>query len=259
MDNVNAKYDFPVTLQPIFLSNGKPIEKRQAVVRTDTMDTLGIVSDDYGLVKHSSVIDSFREAGRKFKVEEKISLAKNGAYLFYQMQFPKVEAEVRKGDFIRMMMIAKNSYNGTNALQVIFGAFRLVCLNGMIIGTHFMQFSFRHVGSLGNIDNKFIMDQYKDTYSNYIKLFGEKTPQISAMARKPLHRVSHLYKPEVVKLPEYLLNEARFKYDHEKDKTVWGYYNSLTYAVTHKMRKENADRSIKYGVEAWKAAERVMN
>src|SRR5205814_8078706 len=96
----NQNYDFPVELQPIYLEGNREIKKQKAVVRTDTMDTLGIVSDGYGLIKHGQVIDSFREASLKFGVQEKISLTNNGARLFYQMTFPKVQLEVAKGDIV---------------------------------------------------------------------------------------------------------------------------------------------------------------
>ena len=177
-------YDFPVELQPIYLTDQKVIDKKKAVVRTDTNEPLGIVSDDYGLVKHSTVIDSFREAGREYGVEEKITLARNGAQLFYQMTFPKIEMEVQKGDIVRMMMIAKNSYNGMNSLQVIFGAFRLVCSNGMILGTQFISFNYKHIGNVGGMNDALITNQYQDAYAQYIKLFGERSPMIKDMSRK---------------------------------------------------------------------------
>lgn len=249
------EYNFPVNLQPIFLSDGKEIEKRRAVVRTDTMRTLGIVSDGYGLVKHEDVIDSFREAGKEYGVLEKISLTKEGAHLFYEMTFPKVEIEVKKGDLIKMMMIAKNSYNGLNSLQVIFGAYRLVCENGMILGTQFLSFNYRHVGDVGGLNQGII----KDSYSNYIRLFGERMPQITRMARVEIIDPKRIFSKEVVSLPEYLREQAVLSFEAENDRTVWGYYNALTYAITHKTRSTNPAVGIAYGIEAWKAAEKALN
>jgi len=262
-------YNFPVDLQPVFLSNGKQIVNRQAVVRTDTMDTLGIVSNEYGLIKHATVIDSFREAGQEFGVQEKISLVSNGAKMFYQMTFPKVQMEIKKGDIVQMQMIVKNSYNGGNSLSVIFGALRLVCLNGMVLGTNFMQFRFRHIGNVGGLRNQDIIDEYKNAYSSYLRLFSEKVPVINRMAqvqvgesqmifdKNEIKKV--LFNKDEVKMPQYLLEEAETEFSNKNDLTVWGYYNALTYAVTHKMKKESPDRAIWYGMEAWKAAERVMN
>lgn len=254
----DTNYDFPVELQPIYLGGEVEIKNKKAVVRTDTNQALGIASDNYGLVKHATVIDQFREAGAEYGVEEKISLTKNGANLFYQMTFPKVEAEVQKGDIVRMMMIAKNSYNSGSSLQVIFGAFRLVCENGMILGTKFLSFNFRHIGNVGGVNDIEIMNQYKDSYTNYIKLFGEKMPIITAMAQKEIPNEGLLFDKDAVHIPEYLLKEAESSFNTHNDKSLWGYYNSLTDAVTHKMRKESPALAINYGITAWKAAESYM-
>lgn len=256
MDN---NYDFPVELQPIFLTDQKVIEKKKAVVRTDTNEALGIVSDDYGLVKHATVIDSFREAGKQYGVEEKITLARNGAQLFYQMIFPKIEMEVSEGDIVRMMMIAKNSYNGMNSLQVIFGAFRLVCSNGMILGTQFISFNYKHIGNVGGMNDALITNQYQDAYAQYIKLFGERAPMIKRMSTKLVIGTGTEFKKERTELPVYLLKEAEAQFNSGNDRTVWGYYNALTYAITHKRRSENQDVYIDYGIKAWKMAESLMN
>jgi hypothetical protein len=251
MDN---NYNFPVELQPIYLTDGRLIQNKKAVVRTDSMNTLGIVSDGYGLIKHATVIDSFRDAGSEYNVQEKISLTKNGAYLFYQMTFPKIEAEIRKGDIIKMMMIAKNSYNGGNSLQVIFGAFRLVCENGMVLGTKFLSFNFRHIGEVGGVNDGSI----RNAYTDYIKMFGDKMPMITEMSRRQMNGDA-VFDEDKIALPRYLLETAQGTYETQNDHTVWGYYNALTYAISHDMRSENPNLAIKYGFEAWKAAEIVMN
>lgn len=247
-------YNFPVELQPIYLSNGMQVKGRRAVVRTDTMNTLGIVSEGYKLVPHNTVVEAFREVGQKYNVEEIASVANNGAYLYYKMAFPKVEMEVRKNDIVRMTMIVRNSYNGKNSLQVILGAVRLVCLNGMVIGTRFMQFAYRHFGSADKID----FEQYRKAFQHHIKLFGTHSPQIVEMARLPVPANNKLFDIETVRMPKYLLNEAQEKFETENDHTVWGYYNSLTFAVTHKMRKQNPNSSTWLSMQAWKAAEQLL-
>lgn len=256
---MNNNYNFPVEMQPIFLSDGKQIDDQRAVVRTDTMQTLGIVSPSYSVIEHKSVIDSFREAGQKYNVKEKITLDHNGARMFYQMTLPKVQMQVAKGDLIQLMMIAKNSYNGWNSLQIIFGAFRLVCSNGLILGTKFMQFNYRHIGNIGGMRDENNLQNYVDAFENYVNLFNNQKPVIDAMTKKQLHADKNLFDAEKIKLPKYLLEEAQNSFETEKDHSVWGYYNALTFAVTHKMKKEATDRSIVYGIEAWKQAEYILN
>lgn len=254
-------YDFPVALQPLYLAGNREIKDRKAVVRTDTMQALGIVSNGYGLVKHGLVVDTFREAGKEFGVSEKIQLTNNGGNLFYEMLFPKTEGEVKKGDIVRMRMLIKNSYNGMNSLQIIFGAFRLVCLNGMVIGTKFLAFNYRHIGNVGGLNNENSLDllKVKDTFEQYFHLFNSSMPIMSAMAQKQLSIDKSLFEKEFVALPEYIRRQAFNTFYEDKDKSVWGYYNALTYAITHNLRKPNPNLSIMYGTEAWKASERLLN
>jgi len=259
MNDIN--YNFPVALQPIFLEGNKEITDRKAVVRTDTMQALGIVSNGYGLVRHNTVVDTFREAGKEFNVSEKIALGKNGGSLFYEMLFPKVEGEIQKNDIVRMRMIIKNSYNGLNSLQIIFGALRLVCLNGMVIGTKFLAFNYKHIGNVGgmNNENTLNLSKIKDSFKQYIGLFNNSIPIMSIMAENQLIPNDSLFDKEQVKLPQYLLEEARSQFENGRDQTSWGYYNALTYAITHKARKPNPNLLINYGTEAWRMAERTIN
>lgn len=260
MTNVKNDYNFPVELRPIYLEGGTEITNRRAVVRTDTMQPLGVVSPTYGLVRHASIIDAFRDAAAGNEFKEKVGLVNHGANLFYQMTFPKIQIEARKNDLLSMMLIIKNSYNGGSGLQVIFGAYRLVCENGLILGTSFMAFMYRHVGEVGGLRDEKEIERYKQAYTNYIQLFKGRLPVINAMVQKTLKSpVEELFDAKQVRLPQYLLDDARSEYTRAGKNTVWDYYNSMTYAVTHKLRKENPARSVHFGTEAWRVAEKRMS
>jgi len=254
----DTNYNFPVELQPIYFGKNIEIPGRRAVVRTDTNTPLGVVSDGYGLIKHEAVIDAFREAGKKYNVKESITLLNDGAHLYYQMLFPKVEMEIAKGDIIQMMITVKNSYNGHGALQIIFGAYRLVCLNGMVIGSEFLQFQYRHMGNVKGLADASMIEQCSKAYKHHIDIFGKQLPKIQAMAKTPVINADSHFDKENLALPAYLLDEAKTSYETEKDKSVWGYYNALTYAITHKQKKENAKQIIRQGQTAWKAAEAII-
>lgn len=260
MNNVDNNYNFPVALQPIFFGNGQEIQHRKVVVRTDTMQPLSVVSNEYGLVKHSSVIDTFREASSELNVTEKISLTNNGGNLFYEMLFPTVEAEVKKGDLVRLRMIIKNSYDGKASLQVVFGALRLVCLNGMVIGSQFFTFQFRHTKILEALRDTEALDPIKvrESLTQYIGMFGKSMKQVSLMAKKPMQITDGSFDKEQTNLPAYLMTEAQQEFENSRDKSVWGYYNALTFAITHKAKKQSPSIAIDYGMKAWRIAEGVM-
>lgn len=63
--------DFPVTLEPVFVrSNGSfaPVPNRLAVTRTDSGETLAVVSDRYALVPHQRILDLVSQATARLDV-----------------------------------------------------------------------------------------------------------------------------------------------------------------------------------------------
>lgn len=258
---LDSNYNFPVELQPIYFGDNLEIKDKKAVIRTDTNTPLGVVSNGYGLVNHAAVVDAFREAGKKYNIKEQIALTNDGRDLYYKMLFPKVEMTVAKGDVVQMALTIKNSYSGHGSLAIIFQAMRLVCLNGMVIGSKFLQFNYRHMGEVGGFANKDMIEGASAAFKHHIKMFGEKTPVISQMAKTEFLPSDTYFNTDFVKMPEYLLDVAQEKFENEQMLSVWGYYNSLTYAITHKQKKEeaaNPKQIIRQGVAAWSAAESLI-
>lgn len=242
-------YNFPVTLTPIIseISN-QQIPNRSAVLRTDTNKVLGIVSGKYELLKHETVVDSFREALVGEVVQEKISMKNDGAYLFASYKLENHILEVQKGDLVSLQFIVKNSYNGTNSLQIIVGAFRLVCENGMIIGKEFFSFSQKHI-----VGNGIEIDVLKKNIGQLTEQFKNTLPVMQKMTKKLPVGSSPLFENEKIYLPKYILELAKESY-FSSDLTVWSYYNSLTAAITHSMKKENPAAQIDLGKNAWELA-----
>src|SRR3989344_8403522 len=75
MQQHSSQYDFPTTLASL-KANGIDIPHRFAVIRTDTNEPLGIISDQYQLIPHKEVLEKSREAliQKKLKFEEKTNI-----------------------------------------------------------------------------------------------------------------------------------------------------------------------------------------
>lgn len=244
-------HDFPVELQSIFLTGEKEIPKRKAIVRTDTNQTLGIASSSYALLPHANVVNGFREALTGYKITEQIQVTKNGAHLYYRVGLPEVVVKVSEEDSVSLMLFVKNSYDGSHSLQILFGAFRLVCSNGMVIGRKFVEFNHKHVGENMTVKVGALQSQI----ARYIDLFFETTPVMKKMVDTTAVIEKEVsFSGKVIGIPQYLLDEAHREYDRASDSSVWGYYNSITYAITHKMKKESPALAIKYGKIAWEQA-----
>ena len=243
------KHNFPVELMPIQTKSRIAIPDRRAVVRTDTNTPLGIVSTKYELLKHADVVNGFRKALGNEEYEETIKLARNGAQLYATYSLPTYHIEVRPGDVISLQFIVKNSYDGTNALQIMLGAFRLVCTNGMMIGKKFFAFSQKHIGSeAGTID----AGKLKEKVTMIADQFAKALPVMQTMAKTTVFHPSEYFETKKVRIPKYLLATAKESYETERDKSLWGVYNSLTYAITHKMKRENPAMSVYYGQVVWR-------
>jgi hypothetical protein len=249
-----TNYDFPVELRPVFTTSNKTkieMPRKLAVVRTDTDTSLGIVSDKYAFLKHADVISGFREALSGQKYSEDISLQRDGAQLFVKYTLKDVQAEVQKGDIVGMQLIARNSYDGSTQLHLSLGSLRLVCGNGMVVTKSFIEFSHKHVGETLALN----VGDVKQSIDGMIAKFQTVLPFMQNMSRTTLAKDdTELFDAKKLKLPGYLVEEAKQEYTRAKDNTLWGYYNSLTFAITHKMRKDAPALESYYSALAWDIA-----
>jgi len=241
-------YDFPVRLSEI-KTGDIVIPNKLAVIREDTNKPIGVVSDKYSLIKHSEAIEIFRDALKNNKYEENIELIREGAQLFGTYKLTDMQIEVAKNDNVAMQIILKNSYDGSKSFQLILGAFRVACSNGMVIGREFFSFSQKHISVSNSLLN------VKNNVSELISRFQDNLPIMQEMHSKKLSTSSDdLYSNKNISMPKYLLKEARENFESNETQTVWNYYNSLTYAITHKMKKEKPNARFYYLEKAWEKA-----
>jgi hypothetical protein len=95
-----------------------------------------------------SIIESaYLAMTARFKDAEIIADWNNGHCV--QVRFAQ-EIEIAKGDTVKITLTLKACYNG-QAFQAIFGLFRLLCTNGMVVpvsGTRYAKFRCRHTKGL---------------------------------------------------------------------------------------------------------------
>ena len=254
-------HDFPVDVVPVFAktsfsineANGyREIKNRSAVVRTDTNEALGIVSTKYQLLKHADVVNGFRKALANERFTETIKVAKNGAQLYATYSLPEHMVEIRPNDHVSLQFIVKNSYDGTNSLHIMLGAFRLVCTNGMIIGKRFSTFTQKHVGSEAEAIDA---GKLKGKVESITAQFQKTLPMMQTMAATPVTiDPDELFDFKQLHLPRYLVKLAAEEYTNAHDQSLWGFYNALTWAITHHMKRESPATEIGYLTAAWSAA-----
>lgn len=261
--SVSEKFDFQVAKEPIFVL-GSEVGGKKAIVRQDTGKVLGIVSDKYEVIEHGAVIDGFRQAlGESTAFGEKISITKGGAHLFATYTLKHRTVEVKKGDIVGFQFTVKNSYDGTNMLQLTLGAMRLVCLNGMVMSRRFFGYSQRHYGENAGMASQ---EAIGEAIASLALQFDKQVPFMQAMAARELDKSTHVLRgalfessKEELNLPEYLCTAAFDEYAKAGDGSLWGYYNAITFAITHNMRRESPQAQLQYGRIAWERAVAILN
>ncbi|HKY31673.1 MAG TPA: DUF932 domain-containing protein [Candidatus Polarisedimenticolia bacterium] len=130
--------DFPVALEPLHHGDPdsfrsiRPVPHRLAVVREDTGEAIGVVSDRYKLVPHQRILEIVEEAIEPLDagpVPRGIYVDRGGARMRALFKFPALARPVAGTDEICPCLKIQNTYDGTARIGVQIGAFRFVSTN----------------------------------------------------------------------------------------------------------------------------------
>ena len=174
--------DYSVQLQPVValspqlqaaMDNGEMIDasmlrellvnNTMATMRTDINETLGIVSDKYGIVQNSDAfkfVDMF--CSGKFAERDNTPLIEtcgvlgHGERVFVTAQFPKpIVVDAKRDDLIEMYVVFTTSHDGTGAVRCVVTPIRVVCNNtlNLALRDNIGRISFRHSSKvMGRLD-----------------------------------------------------------------------------------------------------------
>ena len=174
--------DYSVQLQPVValspqlqaaMDNGEMIDasmlrdllvsNTMATMRTDINETLGIVSDKYGIVQNSDAfkfVDMF--CSGKFAERDNTPLIEtcgvlgHGERVFVTAKFPKpIVVDAKRDDLIEMYVVFTTSHDGTGAVRCVVTPIRVVCNNtlNLALRDNIGRISFRHSSKvMGRLD-----------------------------------------------------------------------------------------------------------
>lgn len=229
---------FPVAEKKVIVEGGKIIPDKKAIVRTDTNEVLGIVSNQYRLVRHEEVLNSVNRVFDDLSLKEsKKYFCARGAIMFSRFfGNGKYSKEVKVGDIVRFGIEVFNSYNGRLPVGLILIGERLKCSNGMIVPETITSFVIKHYNSLSldDVRNKAseILNKLNTIVSYYRKWSEIKVDK---------NRVQTFFNSTFGSKYKVKLFE---KYQVEKEgDTIWDLYNFFTRWITHefKVRKNNIE------------------
>lgn len=217
------------------------VPQRQALVRQDDGVAVGVVSEHYTPVLHGAVIDALDAAFPD--TLRRVGVTDGGARMLYQYRFPGTSIEIQKNDVVEMTLLGGNSFDTTQCLALMLGAWRLICSNGMKIGVTLGEVAVKHRGM---IDLDVLVARMADAK----RIFGESGELWRDMASINLFNREawlalglNLTREKQGELPEELKPVPAFKNREtvytrwlalkDSERTAWGFYNAITHVGSH--------------------------
>jgi len=111
---------------------------------------VGVVSRQYQLIQHRDVLDHVLKATQKAnmdvrKIQTTLSMTEYGERMALSIEFPEnLRIDPGDGNDIALQLWCFNSVDGSSRLRMLLGWFRLVCSNGMVLGTVDTEYQKRH-------------------------------------------------------------------------------------------------------------------
>ncbi len=151
--------DFNLSQQEneLFRPNARPNARLDTIARLPFGDDkalvpVGVVSKDYALVQHTSVLDVATKALEHAQialgdVKAELKITEYGERMALSLYLPKkYEFDPGDGNPMALRLECLNSVDGSTRFRALMGWFRFVCSNGLIIGVTRTDMRRRHVG-----------------------------------------------------------------------------------------------------------------
>lgn len=237
-EQTSALY-FPVSIRPFsqVLDNSDFLGDAswQAVIRDDTSEILAIHKQLYNLVPVRSLMerleDELLSSGldlRGMQVADNIS--HNGARMQRILRLPAHSVEIAPGDSVMLQLKIQNSYDGHSRFGIVFGAYREICSNGLVVGDVMMSVKTKHTSGLdlGEIIEalRVANDRFLDCGAMWQQ--WRQTPVPEGIAENVFESLPKL----TPALHESLLTEYSIQ-SRRMGTTLWTVYNVLTAWSTH--------------------------
>lgn len=145
------------------------------LVDRDNSRVISRVSDRYELVRNEDLV---KPLVQEFGIGNVSMIKRIGAYqFFYKVNTGRQFDIAGNGDIVDEQIVITNSYNKTRSFNFMFGAFRLICTNGLYTGQCTFNYRKIHVGDIPVAE---LVQNVLDNYTkNDFKLWR-------ALAAKPL-------------------------------------------------------------------------
>lgn len=186
------------------------------------------VTERYEFLPTSNILNYLTDNGYEIRhvTQRKSRKVENRPYAKHMITFRKSGYD-KQGDIVPEGILI-NSHDKTTALEFRMGFFRVVCTNGLVVGTSvFPGLSFKH-----NHNNP--IELVLDQLDNKWKMFDDIVPAINEMRNFPLttmeqyqfaHRVN--YKFYNNSLVDPLVDLLKVRREEDTSSDIWTIYNRI--------------------------------
>jgi len=246
---VVSALNFPVSLRANMAKDATNHTVRrigQQVLREDKNVFIANVSDTYGLFQHGKVLEPVLAAldGMEFDVKD-YKMDHEGRRVSVKL-LSKQGWEVSEGDTVHLTLVLVNSYDRTEALKLMVGAYRVVCSNGLVVSHPAFaetNINIKMVHSLANVKALDI----SQLGNKVAMLYGAMEKQVEAWKRMKqisINRKALESLKEKVLLPiigkravEEVAEKALTGKGQDGNLTAWSLYQGFTEVLTGKTEK----------------------
>jgi len=236
---------FPVHEIPAMLPNNNEglmdSETGHKFIVTDEGKVISCMTNDYKLITNKSLMDTTLPIINKNGgvLQEAVVSGDKGAKTFWKFGFadtPVVTWNDENESYPTVEIW--NSYDGSTEIKIMSGTFRLICSNGMTIGTVVSNQKNKHLNGNNNLD---ILDTLISNAIEDAVQFGNVAEELSKIKVRP---------NDIVKLANDIFNQNSIetytqKVMLNKPETYWDLLNICTNMTSHSMRRDtHATRKV---------------
>ena len=219
---------FPVMEVPAIMGISTNNTGHKFIVREDNNSVISCVTNEYKLVTNQEVMDKALPIIERMKgTVDEVKTFSQGARTSWSFKFRKNPITI-EGEKLFPQLNIKNSYDGSTQVDVLGGAFRLVCSNGLIVGRIIGHKSARHSIWNPKLQNGHIGELVEETIENIETVLNKEFPKLMSSKVKQSDIVKVIQKFPT-KLIEHIVNYLTAN----KPKTHWDLFNAATWVLSH--------------------------
>jgi len=227
-------------------------DEYKAIVDLDNDVTYAIASNRYVVTKHEDLLDEVEgaiDATPGFNnYSKEVWLSPDGGRMKTSYIFKDIEYSIdnSNSDTVNPKIEVLNSYDLGWAKQVLFGAFRLVCSNGLVIGKVFASYKEKHYENSRESVKGLLMEGL-DKFSEQTQLWKTWVDKVLTYNEyeKVMNNVGFT-KKDREEIGNIIETSSDITMDAIRTKTLtyWVFYNILCQYITHKVSTETENKRV---------------